>query len=56
MWADLIQWGRRTMLVKGSELASDLDFTIPHCVNTIEQALALIRTNREAWLAVQSAK
>jgi hypothetical protein len=44
------------MLIEGSELASDVDFTIPHCVNTIEQALALIRANREAWLGAQSVK
>lgn len=56
MWADLVEWGRRKMLIEGSELASEVDFTIPHCVNTIEQAIALIRENRDAWLAVQSAK
>ena len=56
MWADLVEWGRRTMLIEGSELANDVDFTIPHCVNTIEETIALIRANREAWLAVQSAK
>src|SRR5205823_11363964 len=33
MWTDLVEWGRRTMLIEGSELASDVDFTIPHCVN-----------------------
>jgi uncharacterized protein (TIGR00730 family) len=56
MWTDLIAWGRRTMLVEGNELASDIDFTIPHCVNTIDEAIALIRGNRTAWLATQSAK
>ena len=56
MWADLIEWGRRTMLIEGSELASKVDFKIPHCVNTIGEAIALIRENRNAWLAVQSAK
>src|SRR4029434_10645903 len=35
MWAELVEWGWRTMLVKESELASAVDFTIPHCVNTI---------------------
>jgi uncharacterized protein (TIGR00730 family) len=56
MWADLVDWGRRTMLVKESELASDIDFSIPHCVNSIEEAVALVRENRTAWLAAQSAK
>jgi uncharacterized protein (TIGR00730 family) len=56
MWADLVEWGRRSMLRKGNELASDIDFTIPHCVNTIDECLALIRENRAAWLATQSTK
>jgi copper chaperone CopZ len=41
------------MLRKGNELASEIDFTIPHCVNTIEEAVAIIRENRAAWLAAQ---
>jgi uncharacterized protein (TIGR00730 family) len=56
MWADLVEWGRRTMLIDGNELASDVDFTIPHCVNTIDETIALIRENRAVWLATQSAK
>jgi uncharacterized protein (TIGR00730 family) len=56
MWADLVQWGRRSMLRKWNELASEIDFTIPRCVNTIEETVALIRDNRAAWLAAQSAK
>ncbi|HEU5247585.1 MAG TPA: LOG family protein [Candidatus Udaeobacter sp.] len=56
MWADLVKWGRRTMLIEGSELAGDVDFTIPHCVNTIDETVALIRDNRAAWLATQKSK
>jgi len=55
MWADLVQWGRGSMLRKGNELASEIDFTIPHCVNTTDECLALIRENRAAWLEVQRA-
>ena len=43
------------MLQKGNELASEIDFKIPHCVNTIEEAVAIIRENRAAWLAAQNA-
>jgi predicted Rossmann-fold nucleotide-binding protein len=53
MWAELVEWSRRSMLIKGSELASEIDFTIPHCVNTIEETIDLIRGNRAAWLATQ---
>ena len=28
----------------------------PHCVNTMEEALALILENRAAWLAAQQGK
>jgi hypothetical protein len=53
MWTELVEWGRRAMLRKGNELASEIDFTIPHCVNTINECVALIRENRAAWLAAQ---
>jgi len=56
MWADLVAWARNAMLIEGSELASDVDFKIPRCVNTIEETVALIRENRAAWLASQPAK
>jgi uncharacterized protein (TIGR00730 family) len=56
MWAELVEWGRRSMLRKGNELASDIDFTIPHCVDTIAECVALVRENRTAWLAAQTGK
>lgn len=56
MWAELVEWSRRSMLRKGNELASEIDFTIPHCVNTIDETVALIRENRFAWLAAQTTK
>jgi uncharacterized protein (TIGR00730 family) len=56
MWAELVEWGRRSMLRKGNELASEIDFTIPRCVNTIDETVAIIRENRAAWLAAQTTK
>src|SRR5215831_8232423 len=56
MWAELVEWGRRSMLQKGNELASEIDFKIPHCVNTIDECIALIRENRADWLAAQTIK
>jgi len=53
MWAELVEWGRRSMLSKGNELASEIDFAIPRCVNTIDETIALIRENRTAWLVAQ---
>src|SRR6187431_868002 len=56
MWADLVDWAHKAMRIEGNELASEEDFQIPRCVNTIEEALALIRENRTAWLASQQVK
>jgi predicted Rossmann-fold nucleotide-binding protein len=56
MWADLVDWAHEAMRIEDNELASEEDFKIPHCVNTIEEALALIRENRTAWLATQQVK
>jgi uncharacterized protein (TIGR00730 family) len=55
MWAELVEWGRRSMLREGDELASSVDFNIPRCVSSIEAVVALIRTTREAWLQAQAA-
>jgi uncharacterized protein (TIGR00730 family) len=56
MWAELVEWGRRSMVQKGNELASEVDFKIPHCVNTMDECIAVIRENRDAWLAAQTIK
>ncbi len=56
MWADLVDWSHKAMRIEGNELANEEDFQIPHCVSTIEEALALIRENRTAWLASQRAR
>jgi len=55
MWAELVDWGRRSMLREGSELANPVDFTIPHCTSTIEDTVALIRSHRDDWLRAQRA-
>ena len=56
MWADLVAWARHAMLAEGSHLASEVDFEIPRCVDTIDEAVTLIRENRLAWLATQQPK
>ena len=53
MWESLVGWGREWMLRDGIELASEGDFDIPDCVGTIDEAIALIRGNRAAWLNAQ---
>ncbi len=53
MWAGLVDWAQQAMLVEGSELASAEDFRIPRCVDTAEEALAIVSESRAAWLAAQ---
>ncbi len=55
MWAELVDWARRSMLKEGNELAGPADFTIPHCVNDVEQTIALLRSHRDEWLRAQAA-
>jgi predicted Rossmann-fold nucleotide-binding protein len=54
MWTDLVEWGRHSMLIPGSELANAVDFDIPRCVATADEAVELLREHRAAWLAAQS--
>src|SRR6187399_1874472 len=53
MWPALVEWGRESMLQEANELASPADFDIPRCVDTPEQAIAIIRESRAVWLAAQ---
>lgn len=50
MWADFVAWGREYLLKPEFSLANPEDLEIPHCVDTAEQALALIRRRHEEWL------
>lgn len=49
MWAELVEWGKRHMLIEGSELASEADFTIPRCTLTVDDTIALVREAHEVW-------
>ena len=50
MWADFVAWGRQHFLRPEFALASPEDLSIPHCVDTAEEAVALIRRRYEEWL------
>jgi uncharacterized protein (TIGR00730 family) len=56
MWADLVAWARQYLLRPDSELASPEDLEIPRCVDTAEQAMALIREHHEQWRQRQTQK
>ena len=49
MWADLVDWAKTHLLNPQTPLASPEDMTIPRCVNTADEAVALIREHLARW-------
>jgi uncharacterized protein (TIGR00730 family) len=50
MWADLVDWARAHMLTAQLPLANADDMTIPRCVHSGDEALALVREHYAGWL------
>ena len=50
MWAELVDWARKNLLGPELSLASPEDLTIPRCVGTADEAIALIRESHAKWL------
>jgi uncharacterized protein (TIGR00730 family) len=53
MWAELVEWARKSMLKSDSPLASPEDFAIPVCCQTGPEALAILRGHHGRWKANQ---
>ena len=53
MWADLVNWARAHLLTSQPPLANPEDLAIPRCVNTADEAIALIREHHGEWLEEQ---
>jgi uncharacterized protein (TIGR00730 family) len=51
MWADLVEWARAHLSKSQPPLANPEDMTIPRCVNTADEAIALIREHHAQWRA-----
>ena len=49
MWAELVEWAKKSLLKPELALASPEDMTIPQCVNTADEAIALIREHHARW-------
>jgi len=49
MWRGLVEWVQRSMLRPGFELASPADVKIPRCVDTADEAIAIVRAHHAAW-------
>jgi len=54
MWAEMVEWARTYMLRPGFELASSEDMDLPLCVNTADEAIALIREHQAQWKLQQA--
>ena len=53
MWADLVGWARTHLLTSRPPLANPEDVMIPRCVNTADEAIALLREHHDQWLLAQ---
>jgi uncharacterized protein (TIGR00730 family) len=51
MWPGLVEWARESMLSTDPPLANAPDMDIPRCVANADEAIAIIREHRAAWLA-----
>jgi uncharacterized protein (TIGR00730 family) len=49
MWGDLIAWARKHMLTGELRLANAEDMDIPRCVQTADDAVALLRDYHSKW-------
>ncbi|MGO9604327.1 MAG: LOG family protein [Candidatus Binataceae bacterium] len=51
MWADFVAWARQHLLRPELDLAAPEDLEIPRCVDTAEQAMAIIHGCYHEWQA-----
>ena len=49
MWHGLVEWASKQMLQPGFELAKAEDMRIPQCVDTADEAIAIIREHQSRW-------
>ena len=55
MWAELVEWAKKSMLRPEGPLASPEDFSIPICCQTGPQILDILREHHGRWKACQEA-
>jgi uncharacterized protein (TIGR00730 family) len=49
MWGGLVEWARTSLLTSQPPLANSEDMNIPRCVNSADEAIALIREHHIRW-------
>lgn len=50
MWRGLVDWAKSNLLAPEPPLASNADLAIPRCVDTADEAIALLREHHCEWL------
>ena len=53
MWKGLVDWTKASMLDERLALASPQDLDIPRCVETADEAIAVVRDLQQQWQAKQ---
>lgn len=51
MWMELMAWAKTHMVDREPRLASEIDIQTPHCVDTFEDAIAILRESYTCWAA-----
>jgi hypothetical protein len=54
MWAELVNWAKTHLLNPQLQLANPEDLDMPQCVNTADEAIALIGQHHAAWRRAQN--
>lgn len=50
MWRDLVNWANQYMIQGKTPLADPSDLNIPHCVDTVIEAIEIIEKTKQQWL------
>jgi hypothetical protein len=56
MWREWLQWASTHMLGVDPPLADPIDMTIPRCVNSVDEAVAIVRKYHQQWVNDRSQK
>ena len=54
MWPGLVEWARASMLSTDPPLASPEDMSIPRCVPSGDEAIAVLREHHDRWLRARA--
>ncbi len=55
MWPGLVAWAREAMLATDPPLANPEDLELPQCLDTADEAIAVIREHHDRWLQARPA-